>query len=535
MTTRSDRLMLFASLLLGSFLQYSCATTSNTKPTTAQAVTTDKKISDKPKFMTEAKKSPVNSKGALAPGAPHPGLPTTSPTRQTTKTAAQKPTQSPQKAPATSVTATATGEDQKSPKEEIKETVADKKNSIAEAAISGEASGICRTGKDAQLKFSRTYLNELLGTNDEEKFRLGKKYSFSFTDTSLRDALNELSIESKIPIILDESVSGMISLTVKHQSFLDSLEMLISTGPYDYKFTGSYFYIGMLDPKAESWRKLSETYQYKLKHASSSTVMKLINPLYKNAVLADDTLGIISIVAPKNILTEILRIVDGVDHRSRQILLRMSISEVDGKAQTQLGRYLGNMGNGFGIANSLSPIAPAFHSAVLNKSTFTEFLSSLTAMNAQGKADIKAQPKIIVQDGQKASFKSLQKTLIQGTSVLASSRLNFVETGIDMAITPNIVEDDAVSLNIDDAKSGDFDFDDSNIVNEHTISTKVRVRPGESLLLGGMLSKKKVKIVNKIPLLGDIPLIGWLFRSEDHQIKTVEVIFTISPEILCDN
>lgn len=367
----------------------------------------------------------------------------------------------------------------------------------------------------------------------ESTFRSGKKYSFSFVDANLRDALLELSTASKIPIVFDEVINGTVSVEVEKKPFLDALQMLIASGPYDFRYDGKFFYVGVTESKSEDWQRLAYYHRYRTRNMVPTVALKLLNPIFKNYVTADDTMGVISITAPRRQMMAILESLFDLDVAPRQVLLKMSIAEITDNAFEKLGHNTGN-GSVFGALNSLAPVQPAFRSAVLNRETFSDFLSSIDFLAREGKADIRAQPKLIALDGEKAKFESKVSHIIRSDRYfVAGNGKSFIETGVFMTITPNIVSGNEVILNISDARSGDFDVSDESKINENLIATKVRVKEGDTLMIGGMITKKKKIVTSKVPWLGDIPYLGWFFKTQSEENATVEVVFTISPEIMC--
>lgn len=368
---------------------------------------------------------------------------------------------------------------------------------------------------------------------EEARFRTGDLFTFSFVDTSLREALIELATASKTPIVFDEAINGVTSVDVSRRTFLDALDMLLSGGPYDYKFDGRFFRVGIADGRGEDWQRIAYTHRYKTQNITPSVAIKLLNQIYKPYVTADDTLGIIHVMAPRKQMMAILETLYDLDVSPKQVLLKMNITEITDEAVKKIGRNSSH-GTLFGALNALSPIQPAFRTAVLNKESFSDFLSTIDVMARTGQADVRAQPKLLVLDGVKAKFESKTSRLLRADRFfMGANARNGLETGVSMAITPFVVSGNEVVLDIQDAKSGDLDSTDETRVNENSISTKVRVREGDTLLIGGMIARKKRVVTTKVPWFGDIPYLGWLFKTQNEENATVEVVFSVSPEILC--
>ena len=378
--------------------------------------------------------------------------------------------------------------------------------------------------------------------HDVERYREGTKLSLVFSDNTISEVVSELSNQFEVPIILDERIeTANISAFIANSTFLDALEVVLAITSLDFSYNGKYFYIGTYDGKSvHSAALLGIHHQYKAVYQAPETLVTLLNPAYKDIIKGVNSLGSISIFGPLKLVKEIIDALHSMDQPSEQIMMKLTIVEVEKEALSKIGRYQGSMGTGGGIINSLSPIAPAFEAAVLTKETATQFLNTVAALSVTGQAEIKAEPKILTKSGVNAQFKST-KTIYTNTGNVSSGsssskrRNDRIEVGVEMSITPQILPNNEISLEIIDAKLGDIDLSDENSksTKEHSIKTRVVVPHGQTLLLGGMLDKRSKEIVNKIPLLGDIPFIGWLFKSKRTETSEVEIFFTITPELIC--
>jgi pilus assembly protein CpaC len=106
-------------------------------------------------------------------------------------------------------------------------------------------------------------------------------------------------------------------------------------------------------------------------------------------------------------------------------------------------------------------------------------------------------------------------------------------------VTPTLLGNGAVEAKVSPNIS-DLDF--SNAVTENgfvipalrtsTLSTDVITQPGESIIMGGLLRRIETRTINKIPLLGDIPILGQLFRSTSYQNQQSDVVFVMTPEVI---
>jgi len=172
--------------------------------------------------------------------------------------------------------------------------------------------------------------------------------------------------------------------------------------------------------------------------------------------------------------------------------------------------------------------------------------------------DILSAPKIATVNNQEAEIKITQKlpwaepTLSSTSSGTGSSatisvtwEVNYEEVGIKLKVTPIINDDGKISLSLVpevSEKTGDLTLTVSQsgtsinytvpIIDSRTASTKVVVGDGQTLIIGGLIKDKTTKGASKIPLLGDIPVLGYLFKSKKDTRDKTELLIFVSPKII---
>ncbi|HEX30290.1 TPA: type II secretion system protein GspD, partial [Candidatus Poribacteria bacterium] len=165
-----------------------------------------------------------------------------------------------------------------------------------------------------------------------------------------------------------------------------------------------------------------------------------------------------------------------------------------------------------------------------------EFNAVLRMISSSSRARVLSNPSITVLEGQQARFHSGDQvgfskvTIQQGIEMVETE---FKDLGVVLTVTPHVKEGKAVMLVIDIQVS---DLGELTKTGEPTISTReaqteVLVRDGETLVIGGLTSERKIRSTGKTPLLGDIPLLKRLFTSHNTTSKRSEVIVFITPRI----
>ncbi len=165
----------------------------------------------------------------------------------------------------------------------------------------------------------------------------------------------------------------------------------------------------------------------------------------------------------------------------------------------------------------------------------------LKALISKGLAKVLAEPNLTVRSGEKGAFHVGTRFPVQvvtGTGAQATVSIQYEEVGIRLNFAPEVLETGAIRLKVDPAEvSNIIDFVRlqnlvAPVVDTRTVRTNVDLKDGESLILAGLLSDEMKKNIQKVPILGDIPIFGALFRSTSDELKERELVFFITPRLV---
>jgi pilus assembly protein CpaC len=256
----------------------------------------------------------------------------------------------------------------------------------------------------------------------------------------------------------------------------------------------------------------------------------------------------------------------------QQVLLEVKVAQVDKNALKSLGISFLVKGNGaegfsnlvgapdsgptlinkFGLRNdppgingdtpwmgAFSPLASYQLGGALMKTGLGGVLRALVTKNL---AKILAEPNLLVRSGQMGKFLAGSKipiSVVSGVGAISGTTIEYIDVGVKLKFRPTVLENGLISLKIDPAEvssiAGTLAVNGYPIIDTREIRTEVRLKDGESLVLAGLLSEEAVKTMSKIPLLGDIPILGALFRSTQDDKIQKELVFFISPKIVSPN
>jgi type IV pilus assembly protein PilQ len=180
----------------------------------------------------------------------------------------------------------------------------------------------------------------------------------------------------------------------------------------------------------------------------------------------------------------------------------------------------------------------------------SKFLATLQAQIISGNGKILTDPTMVVQEGQSSKIKLTQEvfggfeastSVGTGGATLVARKPIIKNAGLTLDVNVNRIDDNGfVSVGVSptvSAISGTFPTGDGNItlLQERTLSSgEIRLRDGQTLILSGIIQESDRTTVSKVPILGDIPILGALFRSTNKSNQRQEVIVLLTPQILND-
>ncbi|RNF32077.1 secretin [Massilia aurea] len=188
-------------------------------------------------------------------------------------------------------------------------------------------------------------------------------------------------------------------------------------------------------------------------------------------------------------------------------------------------------------AANIGGIAPSTLAFSLFSSAANRFLNlELSALEADGKGKIISSPRVVTEDKQVAVIEQgVELPYEQATSSGATS-IAFKKANLRLEVTPQITPDGNVVLEVDVNKDSKGEETRAGFaINTQHVKTKVMVENGGTVVLGGIYQQTERNNVTKVPLLGDVPLLGYLFKTTGTEHSKTELLVFITPKIVNEN
>lgn len=306
-------------------------------------------------------------------------------------------------------------------------------------------------------------------------------------------------------------------------------------------------------------------YVYKIQHQKAETIVPVLTQIYSEKmaaqpkivgkkqleamkIVADPKTNAIVVKALPTDYKAIKSIIEAIDATPQQVFIEVLIVEVDLDSRLDYGaewRLDAAIDGGplqlFGLgdlARTAGNPTLTFTSAKDNFQILLEILATNSRIN------ILSAPNILVRDEQSATIQVGSEVPIltssgqQAGTTVTFEQVQYRDTGIILTVTPHIAENDFITLDVkqevSDAQQTTTGVSDSPTFSTRQAETSLVIKSGHSISLGGIIQQRDEKSISKIPLLGDIPYLGNLFKTTSITNLRTELIILITPYIAND-
>ena len=412
--------------------------------------------------------------------------------------------------------------------------------------------------------------------------------SIDFKDTDIQNVFRFLAEINNLNVVMSDDVSGTVTLRLKEVPWKQVLSIVLKTHQLGMERTGNVVRIAPIEvftgeQQVRDEKRRAEAESKKTEEDIQDTVLKILKVNFaniddvaskiENAILSDR--GTVETDPRTNslIITDIPdRIIQAesllreLDEPVRQVMIEAKIVKIERKSVHELGvqwggswgkssndRYYGINGNDSMGNTGLPPVTdgggmPAIPSSYAVNLPATAISSGiglifgkldkynlnlkLSAMQGQGVANILSSPKVLALNQHVARIGQGQEIPYQTTSQDGTTT-EFKKAELSLEVTPTITNNGMVSMEVIVSKdSKGENTTDGPAINTQTITTSLLLKDGETAVVGGIIESNKTKANQDVPVLGKIPMLGWLFRHDYNDSDRSELMIFITPRII---
>lgn len=362
-----------------------------------------------------------------------------------------------------------------------------------------------------------------------------------FVETFITQALQDIALQAGVNILVDSAVQGFVTLELKEVPLEQAIRMVLAPGGSTYvKLDDKTYLVGKPDRTSPIFHVLTQTERVRLNYISAEEAKRLLSEYYTPFVRFDPVTNSAVITAAPDLLQRIQSDIERIDRPAPQVEILAVVTEVSEEARRQLGldgewKWAPDKREDRLYQLKFGP--DGLLSATL-QTPYHYILASLKQLVDSGQASIRANPRLTVLDGQTADIfvgEDRYFRIVAGEGTTAIARLESIKAGVSLKITPRISETGEITLQVQPVVTDVTDQvgdDDLPVVSRRQVSTTVRVKDGETLVLGGLVQESRQQVTTQVPLLGDLPVVRYLFStSRDQKLKSEVVVF-VTPRVL---
>jgi type IV pilus assembly protein PilQ len=420
----------------------------------------------------------------------------------------------------------------------------------------------------------------------------GERLSLNFQNVEVRAVLQVIADFTGLNIITSDTVSGNLTLRLKDVPWDQALDIVMQAKGLDMRKNGTVLWIAPKDElltkeklELEQKSQIAEleplrTEAFQLNYQKAEAFKALLENAgsgsrsilsKRGSAVFDPRTNQIFVTDVVSKLEEIRNLLRKIDIATRQVLIEARIVEANDAFSRNLGaklafgvqRQRSNIieiggqqtgaigapgGPGLATVNGNSVNLPAGGlggnpagtvALTLFNAAATRFIGlELSALEADGRGKIISSPRVVTADSQQALIEQGEEIPYQQATSSGATAVQFKKANLKLEVTPQITPDGNVILVVDVTKDsrGAPLANGSTLVaiNTKHVKTNVQVENGGTVVLGGIYTQTEADNVTKIPLFGDIPVFGNLFKTTGRSSEKTELLIFITPKIVSD-
>ena len=416
----------------------------------------------------------------------------------------------------------------------------------------------------------------------------GEKLSLNFQDIEVRSVLQLIADFTDLNLVASDTVQGSITLRLQNVPWDQALDLVLKTKGLDKRKIGNVLLVAPAAEIAARERQELESQQQiaelaplrreliQVNYARASDIASLFASVtaadgeQRGSITVDDRTNSIIAFETQQKLDELRRIVAQLDIPVRQVMIEARIVEANVGFDKALGvRWGGNIGMGnrfssfgkdgqtglddsfeneatggfqgrrtrpfnspfvdMGVVGATSGIGIGFitNNAILDL--------QLSAMESTGNGEIISQPKVVTSDKETAKILKGSEIPYQEASSSGATTTRFAEAVLSLEVTPQITPDNQVIMEVIVTKDEpDFTNEVNGVptIRKNEVNAKILVGDGETIVIGGVFSSETQNSQMKVPFLGDLPVLGKMFRRDVTSESKSELLIFLTPRII---
>lgn len=418
----------------------------------------------------------------------------------------------------------------------------------------------------------------------------GEKLSLNFQNIEIRSLLQVIADFTNFNVVTSDTVTGSVTLRLKDVPWDQALDIILQAKGLGMRKTGNVLLIAPKDELAakdkqelESRNALQSleavrTQSFQINYAKASDIAAQLTATgagqntprilsSRGSVIAEPRTNQLFVTDIPSRLEQVQSLIGKLDIAVRQVLIEARIVEASDSFGRSLGVRLGggmigpggalsngntnvSLGSKYGavaadttanfvnlpaLPQGAANVAAAFAVSIFNASANRFLNLELSAMEADGKGKIVSSPRVVTADQVKALIEQGTEFPYQTATSSGATSLAFRKANLKLEVTPQITPEGNIILELDVNKDSRGETTAAGIaINTKHIRTQVLVENGGTVVIGGIFTLDETENETKVPLLGDVPYLGNLFKTRTRTATKQEMLVFITPKMITD-
>ena len=401
-----------------------------------------------------------------------------------------------------------------------------------------------------------------------------------FQGDEIGQVLRLLARQAKVNMVVSEAVTGTVTMRLEDVTALQAITIIVKAKSLFLDKIENVYYIKTAAERTAEPTE-SDSYQFSYSRAKDVAPLLASQLASKDPPQVDERINMIFYRETRSNIDNIRKLLVSIDKPTKQVMIEARLVEVSanpkqsyglnwagvvgGSSNPQTITYSGTNGKTDPVTGQLIPNDPTlgsasnpnlFHSSLGNLAagqfsilTMPQMSVTMQALNEDSDAEFLANPRVVTADNQQAKIEITrsqpvaQMTFNAQTATSEFSGFQDKKFGNTLIVRPSVNKDNFITLMVKPEisnKVGDQAFTPpgnggtilSPIIDTRTLDSNVLIKSGDTLAIGGLLSDQIVKSRTKVPLVGDVPGLGYLFQSHANERTKRNLLVFVTPTII---
>lgn len=355
-----------------------------------------------------------------------------------------------------------------------------------------------------------------------------------FEDASVINVVQTLAKSAGFDLVLsgDQTIAQTKKATIhlKDVTIEEAIEYILRTNGFNYERKGKVLLVSSLPQDLIQTAYKAEVEVIALKYLSAAKAADLLAKVIPTAAFqVGGRANSLVIRGRDSDISDAKELLASIDKLAPQILIESKVMEISQSDSKKLGVSYGNGTYKFITSKDTKKTSPA-----------ENLMSTLNALITDGRANVIASPRIATLDNQEALI-NIGSRIPYAVPVTSGTTtqwtVDYIDAGVKLKITPQLGQEGDITTFIQPEVSSISEWrttaaGDFPVISTRNASATVRVKDGETIVIGGLLSETERENTTRVPVLGYLPGLGLLFQNKSTEKEKTEIVFLITPHVI---